>query len=249
MEPDVAVVMPAYNEADGIGDFLADLHEAFRAVGLQAVFWVVDDRSTDNTAQVVRDAAERHGIDAHVEGNDRNRGHGPTSVAAWRLGIACGAPIVVHVDGDGQYPGSEVVAIARFGDDGAIGVRATRADPWYRRILAAALRVYVNALAGVSTQDPNTPLRAYRREVIVDLLGHLPADPLVPSVYLSALGEVRGLSLNRLGVHSGHRRGGAATGTMWSGGRLRRLLPSRRLIAFVWRALRESFTTLRALRR
>ena len=59
MDYDVALVMPAYNEADGIADFVEDLAKAFLDLGMQAVFCLVDDASSDATAAVARDEAER----------------------------------------------------------------------------------------------------------------------------------------------------------------------------------------------
>jgi len=248
--PDIAVVMPAFNEADGIEEFLVDLQKSFLDQGIGAVFCIVDDRSTDGTAEVAAAVAGHLGIDLVIDRNVANLGHGPTSLAAWEAGLATGAPWIVHVDGDGQYEGADVVRVATVaGGDGALGIRTTRADPWFRKMLSRLLRVYVRTLSGVKPRDANTPLRAYRREALQELLSVLPRRPMVPSVYLSAAGHTKGLELVEVPVHSRPRRGQDSTGTMWGGGRLRALLPSRRLVGFVWGAFVESISVLRSLRR
>ena len=249
MDYDVAVVMPAYNEADGIADFLEELVKAFLDLGMRPVFCVVDDASTDGTSATVVREADRLGTDIHVERNAINKGHGPTSVAAWRSGVATGAPVVVHVDGDGQYRGKDVAGVAAaVAADGALGIRTSRADPWFRKLLSSVLRIYMWALSGHGPTDANTPLRAYRASTVEALLADMPDEPLVPSVYLSAFGEARGLSLASVAVASLPRRGNGDTGTMWGRGRLRSVVPSQRLLKFVRRAAAESWTVLRGLR-
>lgn len=69
----VSVVMPAWNEAEGIGVFIRELNKSL--LPWSPSFVVVDDCSTDGTAQVVRELATR-GIDISVISNAENRGHG-----------------------------------------------------------------------------------------------------------------------------------------------------------------------------
>ena len=51
--PSVAVAIPAYNEADGIAGFLTDMDAVLDACTDQHWFVVVNDVSTDNTAEVL----------------------------------------------------------------------------------------------------------------------------------------------------------------------------------------------------
>ena len=136
---DIAVVMPAYNEADGIGQFISEIAAAFFDTGMSIAIFVADDCSTDETCAVAAAAADSNGVTLTCVANEANGGHGPTSLSAWRLGLASGAGIVLHVDGDGQYRGTELVEVANAaqGRDGAIGIRATRSDPWYRKARSA----------------------------------------------------------------------------------------------------------------
>ena len=236
----LVVVMPAYNEAEGIAGFIDELRESLTPLTEDLTVVVADDRSTDDTAQV---AAALD--DVRVETQAANRGHGPTALAAYRAGLALDPDAIVHVDGDGQFLGEDLAAVAlalaRTGADVVHGVRGGRTDPWFRRALTAAVRVLVAAAAGRGIPDVNTPLRAYRPSVARALVAAVPENALVPHVHFS-LAEVRaGYRVRYVCVRSIPRRGASATGTMW--GRASRIaLPPRRLRAFARDALRETWT-------
>lgn len=246
----IAVVMPAYNEADGIAEFLAELDTAFTDAGIPIVIGIVDDCSTDRTREVAETAGASIASPVTVLVNDHNSGHGPTSTRAWRLGLSFGTETVVHVDGDGQFSGIDLVRVARAaqGVDGAVGVRTTRADPWFRRVVTATLRTYVALMIGTRIRDTNTPLRAYRSDRIRELLDALPSSPLVPSVYLSAASVCQDMDIVEIDVESRDRLGDTAVGSTWGKSALS-FLPSKRLILFVLNAARESVTTLWSIRK
>ena len=233
----LAVVMPAYNEAEGIGGFIDEIRSAVAPLAERITFVVADDRSTDVTATALAGIA-----DVDVQTQPANRGHGPTALAAYRAGLALSPDAVVHVDGDGQFVGSEIAAtvraLSRSGADVVHGVRHSRTDAWYRRVLTACVRLLIATFVGRGVPDVNTPLRVYRPEALRILVNAVPSDALVPHVHFS-LAEVRaGLAVRYLRVRSIPRRGASSTGTMW--GRVSRpSLPPRKLVLFAVDALRE----------
>jgi glycosyltransferase involved in cell wall biosynthesis len=235
----IAIVMPAYNEADGIAGFLEEIHEHLESRCDRLDIIVADDRSTDATASVVAHL-ELPGVE--VQTQPANRGHGPTALAAYRAGLATSADLIVHVDGDGQFTGEDIArvvgAVESEGADVVHGVRRGRDDPWYRRMLSAGLRLIVRPFAGRAVPDINTPLRAYRPEVIATLLDAGGADALGPHEHFS-LAEARGrVSVRYVAVRSLPRRGAETTGTMW-GTSGQPMLPPPRLRAFARDALIE----------
>ena len=233
----LAIVMPAYNEAEGIGGFIDEIRQHVAGLAERVTFVVADDRSTDATAEVLT------GIDdVRVETQPVNRGHGPTALAAYRAGLALSPDLLVHVDGDGQFLGPDMArligAIESTGADVVHGVRRDRTDPWYRRALTACVGLLVACAAGRRVPDVNTPLRAYRPATAQGLLDLLPGDAEVPHVHFS-LAEARGgLTVRYLRVRSIPRRGASEHGTMWGGG-VKALVPPARLRGFAMRALRE----------
>jgi len=99
------VVIPAYNEADTIGDVLADLPEQVHGRVVRAV--VVSDGSDDAT----RRAADRH--DAIVVEHPVNQGQGGALKTGFDIANDHGADIVVTMDADGQHPVDQLPQLVR----------------------------------------------------------------------------------------------------------------------------------------
>src|SRR5262245_9564101 len=88
----VTVVIPAFNEAAGLGATLDGLRRHPRLAGVRVL--VIDDGSTDGTAEIARD----HGAEVLV--NRVNQGYG----ASLKRGIeASETPLVAWYDADGQH--------------------------------------------------------------------------------------------------------------------------------------------------
>ena len=232
----VAVVIPAFNEADALPTFLAEIRASFADHSVPVTLIVIDDASTDETAAVALSFAD-------VVPAPRNRGHGPTALAAYSAGLASGAEVIVHVDGDGQFYGDDIVRVALALDlaevDVVHGVRRGRTDPWFRRCLSALVRLLVLSVSGRSVPDVNTPLRAYRPDTLRLLMGGVPVEALVPHVHFSIAEARRRVRVRYVAVESIPRRGAVTQGTMWGTGRARRLVPPTRLVRFAAAALAE----------
>ena len=237
----LVVVMPAYNESEGIPVFLAEIEETLAPVCARLSIVVVDDRSTDDTAAVL-DAFALDRPSLTVVHAEANRGHGPTALRAYRAGLALDPDVLVHVDGDGQFLGTDIArvatALAESGADVVHGVRHSRSDPWFRRVLTGAVGLVVAGAVGRRVPDVNTPLRAYRPPVIAALVDAVPADALVPHVHFSLAEVRRGFTVRYASVRSIPRRGSEATGTMWGAVRAPKV-PPRRLREFTRRAAVE----------
>ncbi|HEY2772094.1 MAG TPA: glycosyltransferase family 2 protein [Solirubrobacteraceae bacterium] len=239
--PSVAVAIPAYNEADGIAGFIAEIDAALAPVVSSLKLVVVDDASSDGTSAMLRDVEPTLSGDLEILANDVNRGHGPSVIAAYRRALELGPDFVLQVDGDGQFLGSDLrrVLVLLTDDAHAVsGVRRFRQDPWFRMAMTRLVRSYVNASFGAYARDPNCPLRGYDAAVLQNLLPRVPDDSLVPNLYLTILASRSGLPLLEFDVAHRVRRGRAAQGTTW-GARTRSPIPWR-LVRFSLAALVES---------
>jgi hypothetical protein len=96
----VAILIPAYNEAENVGYVLDRIPAAVCDVGTAVL--VVDDGSRDGTG----DVAARHG--AAVARHLINRGGGAALRTGYRLMVESGAEVVVTIDADGQHLPSEM---------------------------------------------------------------------------------------------------------------------------------------------
>jgi hypothetical protein len=96
----IAILVPAYNEADNIGVVLDQMPA--EVCGVRTEVLVVDDGSRDGTG----DVAAEHG--ARVARHVTNRGGGAALRTGYRLMVESGAQIVVTLDADGQHLPSEM---------------------------------------------------------------------------------------------------------------------------------------------
>jgi hypothetical protein len=108
----IAIVIPAYNEAENIGHVL-DLIPA-EVCGLATETLVVDDGSRDGTGDVV----SAHG--AIVARHVTNRGGGAALRTGYRLMVESRAEIVVTLDADGQHLPSEMGRLVQPIIDGEV---------------------------------------------------------------------------------------------------------------------------------
>jgi dolichol-phosphate mannosyltransferase len=186
--PRCAVVVPTYDEAAGIRDFLDRLLDATapagdrggtagRAPGDPAVdVLVVDDNSPDGTADLVR-AHPAFGGRLRLLSRPGKDGLG----AAYRAGFAAvagpesGRPydVVVQMDADGSHPVAEVLPmIAALGAaDVVVGSRyvpggATRNWPLSRRLLSRAANAYARTALRLRTRDATAGFRAWRADAV-----------------------------------------------------------------------------------
>jgi Glycosyl transferase family 2 len=110
----IAILIPAYNEAESIGIVLEQIAPA--VCGVRTEVLVVDDGSRDGTS----DVAAGHG--ALVARHVANRGGGAALRTGYRLMVESGAEIVVTLDADGQHRPDEMERLVKPILDGEIDV-------------------------------------------------------------------------------------------------------------------------------
>lgn len=237
----LVVVMPAYNEHDGLLEFLRELSHHVAPLAESVVFVVVDDASNPSLEEVAKVAAPSLAGRVDFLRNRHNRGHGPTALSAYLRGLCHDPDLLVHVDGDGQISGADVarLVLAMEGSDIVHGVRRNRTDPWFRRVLTKTLALLVGG-GRVGPLDVNTPFRAYRPDPLKQVLGLTPAESLVPHVHFTLLERRLGWASTPVEVEHRVRRGGSTVGTTWRGGLTSWVnLPSLHLLRFCWLATTE----------
>jgi glycosyltransferase involved in cell wall biosynthesis len=118
--PDLAVIIPAYNEAQRIGVCIDSIREALEhAEVTDAEVIVVDDESTDNTSDVVR----AHGAVALRQ----SRRQGP--LGAWSRGVAdSSASLVCFVDADCRVDKAAFASLLAGFARPTVGVVAARSE-------------------------------------------------------------------------------------------------------------------------
>ena len=164
----VAIVIPAYDEAEAIGGVIDGIPA--QACGLDVATVVVDDGSTDGTA----DVAERHG--AYVARMPRNSGQGAAFKAAYRIGREHGAQYLVTLDADGEWDPADIPTVLEpvvAGEaDLVLGSRVlghAETDDAVRRAGVGVFAALVSAMTGTRVTDTSSGLRAMRAELTADV--------------------------------------------------------------------------------
>ncbi len=161
----VAVIIPAYNEAENLPATLARIPRQERP-DLRVI--VVDDGSSDDTVGT----AERHGADVVVS-HQLNRGLG----AALRTGLATAneldARAAVYVDADGEYPPEQIpdllAPIEAGGADYVLGSRYLDDRPSQRVFRRIGNLVFTGLLClatGRRITDGQTGFRGFSRRAL-----------------------------------------------------------------------------------
>lgn len=158
--PRVAVVVPCHNEAATAGKVVRD----FRAALPEAQVLVVDNASTDATAEAARQAGAR-------VLHEPRTGKGFALLAGFRE--AKGADYFVMVDGDDTYPAEDVgklLEAARAGADMVVGTRLAGAEQGaFRAGHSLGNRLFnllVRMLFGVRTGDLFSGYRVLSRRFL-----------------------------------------------------------------------------------
>lgn len=230
--PSLVVVMPAFNEAEGIADFIRELD--VNLASYRPHFIVIDDCSTDSMAQVLTRVRDSGIVNLDVVRNHQNQGHGPSMMRALSMGIQNGSDLVFSSDGDGQITGSDArMLVDRLMEENALlveGVRTGRNQSIHRTIVTSVTRLLVFLRSGSMPKDANTPFRVYRAESLESILRDVRIGGLVPNLHISAHVRIRNLRLLEVPIRSIPRRGSDTLGSMWS--RKGSLLPSQRFLKF-----------------
>lgn len=172
---DTTVVIPAFNEADGIARTI----EGLKTQGFAEIL-VVDDGSSDETA------ARAEAAGARVVRHPYNKGNG----AAVKTGIReVSSRVILLMDADLQHdPGEASKILGPIGDyDMVIGARSLADQSIIRATGNAVFRSLASWLTGRPIPDLTSGYRAARRQALLDILHLLPNGFSYPTTSCLAL--------------------------------------------------------------
>ncbi|OOC48232.1 glycosyltransferase family 2 protein [Thioalkalivibrio versutus] len=165
MQPQLSVVIPAKNEAQAIGPVVKKILELYPKIEIL----VVNDGSTDNTAEIAEKAGARVISHPYSMGNGAAIKHG-ARVAEGRK--------IVFMDADGQHDPSDIPRLLEQIDNGfdmAVGARQSSSQA---SILRGVANRFYNRLASYMTghriDDLTSGFRAARSEKFREFLSLLP---------------------------------------------------------------------------
>ena len=161
---DIAVVVPAYNEAESLPELIDRIEAAITGMGKTWEAWIIDDGSTDNTFGVVQElAAARPQV--HGLSFGRNFGKAAALAAGFK---AVSADLIITMDADLQDDPAEIPAFAELIDQGydlVSGWKQDRKDSFVKNKTSKVFNWFTSRMCGLSLHDFNCGLKAYRRSV------------------------------------------------------------------------------------
>jgi glycosyltransferase involved in cell wall biosynthesis len=173
---EVGIVIPAFNEAAHLPSVLAAVARIAPAVVV-----VVDDASTDDTAEVMaREVARARAIGLELVSLRNERNSGKQGSVRRGLAVLEGRPleVVALIDGDGQHDPGELPDLAALLEryDAVIGHRSQREMPYERRLSNFLVNLGFAVLGGVDFYDVQSGLRLYRKPLADLLAARLPNE-------------------------------------------------------------------------
>lgn len=160
----LVIQVPCHNEEASLGATLADLPRSVEGFDVVEVL-VIDDGSTDATADVAR----RAGVD-HIVRHARREGLASTFSHGLDVALRAGADVIVNTDGDNQYVAASLPAlvapILEGNADIVVGDRAPTGLTHFhatKRLLSGVGSWAVGVAAGASIPDAASGFRALSR--------------------------------------------------------------------------------------
>lgn len=161
-------IIPAYNESERLATSLPKVFAYIRERQMQAEVIVVNDGSSDNTAEIARSFASRYPQTRLLE-NPGNRGKGYSV----RNGMLhANGDILLFTDADLSspiYEATKLFAAIDRGAEVAIGSRwlqaglQTERQPWYRQLYGRLFNLALRIVLGLKYRDTQCGFKAFTR--------------------------------------------------------------------------------------
>lgn len=171
MEPDrsliksISAVFPAYNDGGTIASMVAAAGIACRQVTDDFEIIVVNDGSSDYTAEMLGEMQARY-PELRVITHETNRGYG----GALQSGFSAATKDwVFYTDGDSQYNPLELVNLVQAVFNGAQlvnGYKLSRNDSFARMIIGRAYHYFVKFLFNIRIHDVDCDFRLIPRDIL-----------------------------------------------------------------------------------
>lgn len=220
---ELSLVCPAFNEAENVSALLAEWDNVLRSTACGYEMIIVDDESTDATADVLRDSLRTYPRLRVLR--MRNRA-GQSGALAAGFAVVRGSWIVTS-DADLQNDPADLPKMLeltkRF--DMVCGWRKERRDPWTKRLASRFANARRRRLLDDGVHDTGCGLKVFRREVAQHIIQFDGMHRFLP-----ALAKIEGFTVTELAVH--HRPRARGKSKYWIFNRFRK--PIQDLSGVAW---------------
>ena len=165
---DISVIVPLYNEAESLPELTEWIDRVMAAKGYEYEIIFVNDGSTDNSWEVIRDLAAKAPA-GRIRGASFRRNYGKSPALNTGFEMAKGK-VVITMDADLQDSPDEIPELYRITEDGydlVSGYKQKRYDPLSKTIPTKLFNATARRVSGIhNLHDFNCGLKAYRNKVV-----------------------------------------------------------------------------------
>ena len=200
--PSLSVFFPALNDSGTIASMVIRAVRAASELTPDYEVIVVNDGSTDATAEIAEELARTYPR-VRVVHHTTNRGYGGALQTGFRSSTK---DLIFYTDGDAQYDPAELATLwARMTPDADLvnGYKLDRADPVHRIIIGRLYHHIVSILFGLTVRDVDCDFRLMRRSIFDRV--HLEKTSGVICLEMMKKIHDGGFSIVEVPVHHYHR--------------------------------------------
>jgi undecaprenyl-phosphate 4-deoxy-4-formamido-L-arabinose transferase len=180
--PFLSVVIPVFNEEANLNELISRCLTTCSSLGKTFEIILVDDGSSDRSAQILTEAAEKN--PGNVIGVMLNRNYGQHAAVLAGFAESQGE-FVVTLDADLQNPPEEIPKLVEAFNQGhdLVGtIRMSRQDTFSRRWASKFTNKLVKKISGIVLNDFGCMLRGYSREVVKAILSNPEYRTFIPAL-------------------------------------------------------------------
>ncbi len=183
--PILSVVIPVYNEEDGLPALFARLYPALDRLNVSYEILFTNDGSIDRSAALLREQFQLRPDVTRVILFNGNYGQHMAIMAAFEH---CRGSRIVTLDADLQNPPEEIgnlLAAMDRGHDYVGSIRKMRQDSAFRRYASRAMNKLRERITSIKMTDQGCMLRAYSRNIVDAINSTKDSSTYIPALAYS----------------------------------------------------------------
>ena len=180
--PDLSVIIPVYNEEEGLPALFTRLYAALDALNTTYEIVFVNDGSRDRSAALLREQFQKRPDVTRVILFNGNFGQHMAIMAGFARALG---RRVVTLDADLQNPPEEIGNLMAAMDEGHdyVGtIRRERQDSAFRRYASRAMNKVRERITRVKMTDQGCMLRAYSRDIVDAMVSSREVNTYIPAL-------------------------------------------------------------------